>query len=160
MFSDVYVLDQFKNGFHFLLKIIQQESPEVVVSVGLEGLYENVWILEDVDNENSKLSFYTRELLELAEELIVRCFECRRYEEGLDCMARIHPRLKLGLLVHCLLRFLRNEHRSSYHEELANDYMPLLKRYSKDSLLKLLDGLCRPQHNLEDHFELSPDLYC
>lgn len=65
MFSDVYVLDQLKNGFQFLSKIIHQESPEVVISVGLESLYENVWILEDIDNKNSKLSFYTRELLEL-----------------------------------------------------------------------------------------------
>jgi len=116
MFSDVYVLDQLKNGFQFLLKIIEQEKPEVVVSVGLESLYENVWILEDVDNDNSKLCFYTTELLELAEALIVRCFECHRYEEGLECMTRIHPRLKLGLLVHCLLRFLHNEHRGTYEE--------------------------------------------
>jgi len=60
LYSEVYVLDQLKNGFQFLLKIIQQEAPDIVLSVGLESLYENVWILEDVDNENSKLSFYTR----------------------------------------------------------------------------------------------------
>lgn len=159
MYSDVYLLDQLRNGFQFIERIIQQEAPEVVVGLGLESLYESVWILEDTDNENSKLSFYTRELLELVEQLIVRCFECKRYEEGLDCMMRIQPRLKLGLLVHCLLRYLRNEHRSSYEEELASDYLPILKRYSRDSLHKLVNSLCKSEPDNPQEFELAADEY-
>jgi len=37
--------------------------------------------------------------------------------------------------------------------------MPILKRYSRDSLLKLLEGLCRPQQLPGNHFELAPDEY-
>jgi hypothetical protein len=49
-FSELYMLERNRNGVAFMEGLIRQEEPRVLVGIGLEGLYENVWVLEDQGN--------------------------------------------------------------------------------------------------------------
>lgn len=40
--------------------------------------------------------------------MIQRCVERKAYSECLSGLERIKPRIKMGLLIYCVLRFLRN----------------------------------------------------
>jgi hypothetical protein len=59
-FSDVYLIETMKTGCKFMEGLIRDEEPAVLATMGLEDIYENVWMLEEPESENIKLSFYTR----------------------------------------------------------------------------------------------------
>lgn len=152
-FSDVYLIESMKSGCAFMQGLIRDEEPAVLCAIGLENIYENVWILEGPENENIKLSFYTRELLSLTELLIQKCVDSRCYPECLQCLDRVRPRAKVGLLLYCILRFLRNSFRSAAS---VDKYVTRFLHGTRDSLFELLTALVNeepPADEAADTFE-------
>lgn len=57
--TDIYYLEQKKNGYEILQKIVNEEDIDVLVNLSLESLYEWIWELEN-DDISQKISYYTR----------------------------------------------------------------------------------------------------